>query len=602
MKLKNSGFLVFIVFVSCFRFGVDVYAADMKITQYLPHFVAGSIPASEWVSNISIKNNGKSVAQIDLLAYGQNGQPLYLLTDRGYSNKFSLVIEGNGSLVLHVLRNQPFVIGWIKTESIFPSSFSVYLEYKEFIPATDQVIGKASVFSSEARSVLTFDLKPENGVAIVNTGAEDSFVVFTAYNEVGVEVKNGSFLLPRGNQIAAFLNQSPFFLEGKGKVVFISPISKVSGIALDFDGFTFSTLPSLPTPRRISPNNQWEGAKIGFVYWYSDDRNPQPGVTDRIAEEIEVKQALFDKELPLNGFESKPLPFAKDQNGKPAILVVKGGNREKYIHRDKTDSYERWDSNLIRADFMPFVPSDWKFLTVFVDLWAIRNGQLEDFPMMGGGGTAWMTAALLPFMKKSLFGNKNPYRGAPIPEFGNQPMFGDLGTTFEDLAEGAFQTVNHEDGHAFFNLDHSQVEERFSRYVSMMGAASQNGCFNSNRSVECVLLPIEAVGIAQSLIMNLDDYGYMVASPAPKIEVISKELHGSRLKVVFRIVDHEKSGISSVSIQSTYVRPFAQYWREIGHMEDLNNLVIETDIFGTTRDIYLSAINNQGVASAISLF
>lgn len=413
--------------------------------------------------------------------------------------------------------------------------------------------------------------------------------------------------------MAVFFNQEPFFLDATGIIIIASNIP-LSSIALDFDDVVFRTIPRIPTPRRL--DSQRSAAKIGFVYIYSNDRQPQPGVQERIAEYVGFQQALLDKEMLLYGFNRVQLPYDFDEKGLPKVAVINAGDREQYFDYTKR-SHERIRLKKLSDEIERWTPPDWYKWVVFVDMWLDRevDGQRDDIVQLGGGRESWLSAQNLPFLKKSYFGDKRPYQKVSIPEFGGKPTPNLVcGFTLEDYADCAIHTVNHENGHTFWSLSHSDAGIK-SSFRSMMGGwpsfyqnPSEVGCMNPKRSIECILLPIEAQRIANGMISRPNDFGWISGwdeefDSLPTIEVLSTELTGSKLRVTFKAEDLI-GGINSFSIYIGSSIPYVYFWRQISHLDNMENITAEADIFGSnpTSGTFLAVQNNQGRSWVAKIF
>lgn len=596
-------FLIFLLlfFVMIFCQKVE---AQQVITQFLPHFVAGSLPASDWESEIFLANLSGKPNNVTVDFFDNTGNPLVVSTNRGTNSSFIVNLpkplsDSVSSDVLQILRNSDsFVTGWVKTYSTEP--FAVDLEFRQFLSGGTEPVGKADVAPSPVENVMTYPLSPKNGIALVNPGSQDANITFSTFDRAGNRIREGAFMLKRGGHMAVFFNQEPFLLDTTGVIVVASNIP-LSSIVLNVEGLVFKTIPRIPTPRRL--DSQRSATKIGFVYIYSDDRQSQPGVLDRITEYVGFQQALLDKEMPLNGFNRVQLPYDLDEQGLPKLAVINGGNREQYFDYNKT-GFERVRWDLLSKEIDAKTSSDWTEKVVFVDVWIDRqvNGMYDDIIINGGGVYSWLSAAFLPFLNKNYFGDKRPYRGVPIPEFGGKPVPKNVqsGMTFEDLADDSIAVVNHENGHTFWKLGHSDAYE--SRFLSMVSGSGANGCINPKRLVECILLPIEAFAVAIKPFSKLSDHTWISEDiSVPKVEILSKEIIGSKIRVIFKAKDPQ-SGIGSFSIQTIHVSPMVRHWKQISHLDDLENLIIETDISGVSTNIYLEVMNNQGLTNFIRLF
>lgn len=583
--------------------------AQQVITQLLPHFVAGSLPASDWESKILVVNLAGSENAVVVDFFDNAGNPLAVSTNKGTNSSFVVTLpkpepDSVGSEVLEIFRNTgSFVTGWAKIRSSKP--FGADLGFTQFAPGGIDPIGKADVPPSPAENVLTYPLAPNNGVALVNPGSQSANVNFTAFDRAGNKIREGKFSVARGEHKAMFFNQEPFFLEEKGIIVIASNIP-LSGIAMEFDGLVFKTVPRIPTPRRL--DSKISASKIGFVYIYDENRQPQPDIQKRLAEYVGFQQALLDKEMLLNGHNRVQLPYDLDQNGLPKVEIINAGSRDQYFDYTKT-GFDRIRWELFQKQIDSRIPSDWAKKVVFVDMWLDRvvEGQSDDIVVSGGGDGSWLTAIYLPFLKKSYFGDKRRYVGVPIPEFGGKPLpqwYGGARTTetFENLADRAIETVNHENGHSFWYLGHSDAGEKghFLSMVSGRGLAGR-GCVNPTQPIECILLPAEAQMAAIGEISRPNDFGWVQKdSSYPEIEVLSYQIVGTKLKANFRAKDLE-SGINSISIQ-TYTAPWTAYWRAVSHSDDLDNMTIETEIGSQPVHLWIEATNNQGQTESKNLF
>lgn len=578
---------------------------DAEITQFLPHFVVGSLSDSDWESKILLVNLAGEENTITADFFDNFGNPLIVSTNKGVSSSFVVVLpkpdfDSVSSDVLEIFRNTgSFVTGWVKVRS--KKAFGADLEFRQFLPGGTDPVGKANVSSSPVENVLTYPLAPNNAIVLVNPGSQDANINFTAFDRGGNKLKEGKFILARGGHMSTFFNQTPFFLDATGIVVVASNIP-LSGIALDFEGLVFKTIPRISTPRRL--DLQKSGNKIGFVYIHSDDRQPQPGIRDRLAEYVKFQQSLLDKEMPINGLNHVQLPYDLDENGFPKVEIINAGNRDQYFNYQK-NGFERMRYDVFLKAINDKVPSYWEKFVVFADMWLDNevNGQKNDVVISALGNYSIISARYLPFLSAKYFGDKRPYRGIPIPEFGGKimPYGGSYGNTFEDLADSSIALVNHESGHAFWFLRHSDFGPN-SRFVSMMGSTYQDGCMNIARQVECVLLPIEANGISIGKISKSNDFEWIPDdfSP-PAVEILSKEIKGDKLILAFKAEDLE-SGINSFSIETVNLAPWARYWRLVNHFDNLDYVVLETDVSGASTGINLIVLNNKGNFSLVKLF
>lgn len=604
---------IFLVLLFLMVFSDSGFAQNgAEITQFFPHFVAGSLSASDWESEIMIVNLAGEPNNVVIDFFDNIGNPQVVATSYGTNSSFVVALprpalESVSSDILKIFRNSGgFVTGWVKMHSTRP--FGADLAFEQFVPGGTESVGKADVPPSPVENVLTYPLAPNNGVALVNPSSQDANVTFTAFNRAGNKIGEGKFVLIRGTHKAMFFKEDPFFLDATGIIVIASNIP-LSSIALEFKGLVFKTIPRLPTPRRLD-YSQRADTKIGFVYIYSNDRQVQPNIQDRFAEYIEFQKTLLDREMLLNGFNRVQLPYDFDENGLPKVEIIDGGNREQYFNYNGL-GYERVYWDVIYKTIDARVPSNWSQKVIFFDMWLDRevNGQRDDIIISGGGSWSFISARYLPFLSKKYFGDKRPFHGVPISEFGGKPMSnGDEygAKTFEDLADTAISIVNHENGHSFFSLGHSDAGGS-SRFRSMMGNAVPTGCMNPTRTKECGLLPIEANGVSLAKISKPNDFDWIDWNPSQypsqtKVGILSKEIVGSRIRATFRVEDQE-SGVNSFSVQTYNRSPWTRFWKVIGHLENLENITFEADVLGASiNDMFLIVINNQGKRILARLF
>ncbi|MEK7503083.1 MAG: hypothetical protein AAB556_01405 [Patescibacteria group bacterium] len=578
--------------------------AQQVITQYLPHFVAGSLPASDWESKALFVNLSGVPNAVTIDFFDNAGSPLVLSTSKGTNSSFVVNLQkpapdSIASDVLEILRNSgSFVTGWTKVTSDKP--FAVDLEFRQFAPGSTEPTGKADVPSSPVENVLTYPLAPNNGVALVNPGSQDARVSFTAFDRSGNKLKEGAFVLARGAKMSSFFNQAPFFLDSIGIIVIASNIS-LSGIAMDFEGLVFKTIPRIPTPRRL--DSQAGNTKIGFVVLTSNDRQPakREEVQQYFGEAVYFQKILLDKEMLLNGFNRVELPYDLDSNGLPSVVMVDGGDRKLYV-----EGNERALTN-IENEIRNKIPENWKFVVVVGDV-GNPNDLGDDMPIRGGGGwfsgRVYMRITHMRKIHRSFLGNE-----AQCPGESN-------GITLSRCVNVNASLFNHEAGHGFWGLDHSAFADDSHglnaakmKFRSMVGGGANEGCYNPEKTKkgECVLMSVEAEGIARGSLSNLNDFGWIPEKQSwPKVEIKEKEFDGKRLRVIFKAEDAE-NGISSVKIETIFDSPWAQYWKQIGHTDDLENFVIEVDLkpqFGKTKigPVYLVVSNNHGQKTLVNLF
>lgn len=561
--------------------------AQQVMTQYLPHIVAGSLPDSEWDTVIEPKCLSSLPCPMTIEFFNSIGDPLVLDTNQGMSNRFDVVVSpgvpGPGSFVIHVRRGQQLVSGWARVTST--STFSGIGKFRQFMPGGAEPIGVASVFFSPSDIVLTFDLKPSNGIALINPSTADATVTVTALT--GRVEEKRTFTLVKGGHFAAFFREPLFnFGELTGNVVISSNVP-IAGIELGFEGLEFFTLPSLPTIRRLDALHA--NIKIGAVYVYSSDRTPQQDVANRIGEGFAQFEPLMRRELALNGaMQNVPkLPVDRDESGLPKVLVVKLQKPREEYFEERT---KKVDFNALWKEIEPLLPEDWKYQVIYYDLWKVIGNDIEGVGGENGGGgaflgNAWISAVRFPFMKTSYFGDKRSYRDTPLPELGGQKphWYMGFGKTLEDSAEGAFHLFSHELGHAMgLNLHTSvnYVEANTYPFKTIMNVSAWEGCFNPfNQKQQCVFSPMEASVLSVTPILNIDDYGWVLADPVFvffKLTILSKEWNGNRVKVTLRL-EHKGDGIHSLWLE-TGLNPNTHFWKLLGHTDNLENFVIEADI------------------------
>lgn len=583
-------FMLLIFVLSFAHFGF----AQQQITKFLPHLVAGSLPASDWESEVFLVNLSGEPNIVTVEFFGHDGSPLIFSTSKGVGSSFKITLTNYASSdVLKIFRDIGLLVsGWAKVYATKP--FAVDLEFRQFLSGAERPVGKADVLSSPAENVHTYPLSPNNGIALVNPGSQDASVNFTAFNRAGNKIREGNFVFKRGGHAAVFFKEAPFFLEEDGIIVIASNIP-LSSIALNFDGLVFKTIPRIPTPRILdSPHS---GIQIGFVYLNSNDRQPiqKAELQKYLAEAVHFQKTLLDKEMPLNGYDPIKLPYDLEDNGLPKVVMVQGGNQELYSFKNRS-----WDAiNQLEIDAKSYIPSHWKYIIYIPDVWK----EDDDIPGNGGGGVVYVSIQDVRYMDRAFLGD-------------NTPCARVLGRTKSHCANSSLGHFNHETGHAFWNLEHSAFSDDSStflmdqmRFMSMMGRRG-DGCFNPKQvgKGECALLPVEALSIARGPLSRLNDFAWIPERDSwPIVEVISKEMTvGFRLKVVLRAED-AVFGISSVAINTSSASPFIQYWKQIDHRDDLSAFTIETTIkpqkagnqLGT---VYLLVKNNQGKATQIQLF
>ena len=589
------------VFVICLF--TRIGEAQQLITRYFPHFVAGSLPASDWESKILFVNlsGGPNVVTVEF--FDNSGAPISVSTNKGVNNSFTVNLpkpasDSVSSEVLQIFRDSGlFVTGWVKAYSTEP--FGADLEFKQFLPGSTQSVGKADVPPSPVENVLTYPLAPENAVALVNPGSQDANVNFTAFDRAGNKIRERSFVLGRGVHKAMFFKEDPFFLNEQGIVVIASNIP-LSSIALEFEGLVFKTIPRIPTPRKL--DSRRADIKVGFMYLNSNDRAPIPKeeLQKYLAEAVYFQKFLLDRELPLNGFERVELPYDLEDNGLPKVVMVQGGDRERYSNIK--NGWKAVDN--LNEDIRDFIPKDWKFIIEIPDVW----NDFDDIPGSGGGGffagEVHVSIQRVRYMDRKLFGNNSKCPLVP-------------GLTLSDCANNAFGHFNHETGHGLWGLAHSAFGDdshsdvaRQMKFRSMMGRSAHNGCFNPENSGrnECALMPIEAEGIARAPLSNLYGFGWIAEDGSePTVEILEKNFDGKRLRVVFRAEDLG-SGVSSIAIYTLFTSPDTQYWRIIDHRDNLEFITIEADLkpqyAGNHQiiPIYLRVSNNQTQDKLVPLF
>jgi len=591
---------IIVVFLVCFWFFPGVAEAQnvqQAITRFLPHFAAGSLPASEWETSVNFFNSTAENNSILVELFDSTGNPLVVATSKGVGDKFGIVLGPNASDTVTIFRNNGFVSGWAKTTSFTP--YGASLSFSQFVGGT--LVGSATVLSSPTVNVLSFPLDRENGVALTNPGSQNANGSFTAFNKAGQKIKEGTFGFVRGGHFASYFREAPFFVEDEGTIVISSNIP-ISGMGLDFDGLVFKTLPSLPTPRKLDSIRS--GVKIGFFYLNSNDRPPmdKEKIQKGIAEAIYFQKTLLDKEMVLNGFSPiENIPYDLEENGLPKVVMVQGENREQYWYSTPDKGVDAID-NAIKGR----IPENWGYQVIFVDAFTENQGTV----LAGGGGwfegRLYLNAREIPLMDRKFFGDNSPCPHSPV-------------RTKSDCANNAFTVFNHEAGHAFWALGHSspaddsnQVVSSQMRFRSMMGPSARDGCFNPEQTGkgECILLPVEAEGIARGSTSRLNDFGWITEDESvPSVQILSKEFDGSRLKLVFSTDDSE-SGISSVYV-TTNSNPFVQFWRQIDHRDNLSEMTIEATLKASEARrglglgvgyVNLVVLNNQGRYTIVNLY
>lgn len=607
-------FLLILLFLALIAvFCQDVEAQQFLNVQYLPHIVAGSLPASEWDTVIEPKCLSSAPCSMTIEFFDSVGIPLLLDTDKGMSNRFDIVVSpavpGPGSFPIQIRRNQSFVSGWARITS--SSTFSGIGKFRQFVPGGAELVGVASVFFSASDLVLTFDLKPSNGVALVNPNTADATVTVTAL--AGGREITEVFQLPKGHHMANFFKESPFsFGDLTGNVVISSNVPLV-GIELGFEGLGFFTLPSLPTIRKLDAKKA--NIKIGTVYVCVEidlDRPCQKpeDIALRVGEAFTFLERILRREIGLNGaMQNIPeLPIDKDEHGLPKVISVSLKiPRGEYISKDINGR-----SGIIWREINPHLPLDWTYQIIWVDDWKVENGGKVTGRgwAFGGGsnfsGSAWLGAEWIPFLRQSLLGNMNLLGGVPIPEFGGRPFPTEPSPnlTWDWAASNGFELMFHETGHVF-ELGHSSLDPTTEDSKKLVSIMSGKVCLGVNK--ECILTPIDAHKLARSSIFNIHDYGWVKMDEfGPFFEIISIERTSEKIRATIRIGDIG-SGVHSVWFGSNF-EPWTLAWRMLGHDDDLNKYTIEAKMPKNLTEgrvptqIFLSVLDYHGNHHGVQLF
>ena len=581
--------------------------AQQEITQFLPHFAAGRTPVSEWNSVVSIHSRTSQENWVKIEFFDSIGQPVVLATDKGTNSKFLLKLstgETDVSINLEILRSNAFSVGWERITSTCP--VSTYLTFRNFLPGESATIGQASVFASPTDLVLNFPLDFENGVALVNPGTADANVKFVALDKAGNKIKEGAFPEPlkRGYHVARYFSQEPFFLNDVGEIIISSNIP-LSGIALDLDGLTFSTLPSLSPKRRL--DNPYENFKINTIYIYPSDKEPQRDVAKRVNEAFFQYESMMRRELRLYGTMAHipELPVERDENGLPTVFSVKlsrpGGT---YVSVEDVGEE-------LRPEFIKkYGEKQWKsgprIGILFYDMPSGFKGTGLCYSATGPSqyiASVQLSGDILPFLNSSYLENKQ---------------------TFKNDAEYAFFVFGHELEHCLglnFHVGTQYLAPNkfeIKLFQTLLNPTNlYEGCFNPIASgSQCVLSPMEASILPRMPILNLDNYNWTNWdrwSPnlwEPYSQIISKELVGNRLKVVLRISETPErdivspnvtqSGIHSIWIESGDW-PLVNFWKLLGHDDDLNNIIIDT-VVRNTDHIWVRAVDYHGNTVGVKIF
>ena len=118
-------------------------ARQSETVQYLPHFVAGSLPASDWESKILLVNLAGGPSSVTVDFFDNSGNPIVVSTNKGMNSSFVVTLskpssDSVSSDELVIFRNTgSFVTGWVKVRST--QLFSVDSEFKQFLPKVTSV-------------------------------------------------------------------------------------------------------------------------------------------------------------------------------------------------------------------------------------------------------------------------------------------------------------------------------------------------------------------------------------------------------------------------------------------------------------------------------
>lgn len=578
--------------------------------QYLPHIVAGTLSSSEWDTVIELKCLSSDPCPMTIEFFDSVGAPLVLDTDKGVSNRFDIVVSpgvpGPGSFPIQIRRNQQFVSGWARITS--PSTFSGFGKFRQFELGGINPVGVASVFFSASDIVLTFDLKPSNGVALVNPSTADAMVTATAL--VGGREVVETFQLPKGHHKAMFFREPPFsFGDLTGNVV-ISSAVPIAGVELGFEGPEFFTLPSLPTIRRLDAKRA--NIKIGVVYACAEIGLDHPcKKAEDVAQRVDKAFSLFEKtlrnEIALSGAMQNiaELPIDRDENGLPKVLMVKLQKPREW-YSEKIRSYNGNDMmDEIRAN-LDF-PPNWKFRIVYYDVWKEDKSKntlegIENFASSSGiEGDALLSAFYLQYLTASFFEVGNKEKTEKLPGFGVYSK--------EELAEYEFGAFSHEIGH-MMGLFHAGADpldggaRPFFGFMTTLGGLSTWGCYSHlNFTQQCVWSPVDVFSLARKPLLNIHKYGWVDVEQKfdfPELAIISKEWIGDKVRAVIKARDIE-SGINSVFLTSN-LSPGTHYWKVLGHTENLEELAIEAKIPIGSTQISIGIMDYHGNITFVQLF
>lgn len=604
----------------CQKVEAQPIITEQTITQFLPHFVAGKLLSSEFNSTIFIDTASSETHSVTLEIFDDFGRPVVVSTDKGVGYKFVVdFVQGvKEQEELEILKNNSLVTGWIRVISLQPISLS--LKFQQFEIGASKPIGQATVFPSPVRNVLVFQLDPENAVALVNPSRQDATVTFTAFDRTGQKIKEGSFVLARGAHFAVFFREAPFFVDGIGKIVIASNIA-LSGIVLDFDGTAFNTILPLKIPRKFGFKNLpgVPGDKIGVACFEPSDRICPKELVAYAANEAFAKlQEFLDRETPLNGSESKPLPIDRDEYGFPKVLELKGKKTAKEYLLSEEPGQDwlngTFNNKLFFQEMKTFdVFSDYSLVLMFVDTFFLNEGSLPTgfvaqasiySPFCDGKfvpasvctGKAFVSSLLLPFLKRDLLLNTDLFLDW------NRNTF--VGDTYGHVADFAFYIVFHEFIHAATVPWHSGTDWDWP-LNSVMNIYKTSGMFRENGTSQAVLTPADTALLSIAPALNPEIFHWVkVDQSRPVIKILSKEffVEKKQLRVIIS-VEEEDGGIRFVAADHSK-HPSYQllYFRELTH-EEGNNIEMVIPVSGDQfkEGIAIHVFNHQGFKDSIRI-
>jgi hypothetical protein len=316
------------------------------VNLFFPQLADGGPPQSQWQTTFLFSNPGLSVAHVDVLFYGNDGQPLALDFGNGPVTELDLEIPSRGSrLIRSRVASPTTVVGWALALSDIPVQGT--LEFRTI----ENGVPKLAV-NAEATLPSLSSFYPANaftGIALGNVlPASPASVRVLVRNGEGQTVGESTIdLAGNGHVSFTLLERFPGLGTGfEGTVQLSSTRQRADFVAWALRSDSSGVISSLPSGRLRVPTSHVDEIWLAFLTTLNAARNLDPAFQDPVR--LQIGSERETNAFAANGNTVQVnLALAELIADSPSELAVVVAHELGHIYQQRTGKFD-FDPNAER--------------------------------------------------------------------------------------------------------------------------------------------------------------------------------------------------------------------------------------------------------------